>query len=514
MIYKKYLWRNNRGFTLVEIILALALIGSITIGILPMFTFGIHGSINGKRKFVATNIATSQIEWLKTLDYNSELGLAKKNYKPYGIVDESLFMNKTGSNPLIIDGTEYKIRTKIYWEAAKSYTQQEIVNATKKVEVTVFAINPINKSETKYAMAQTLFSFEGQRDPSKPGNLKIYSLRHLDKPQRGVCIEALGPLVQYAYTDASGKAILSELLPGNYTVTPKSWGVGEMMIRPLGVTGVFPNQSWKENLDLVVPIWDPINNPTYPEHTFFVDFPARLQLPRNYIFPEGAKIMVKPSSESFTIPEGEHEDFMTLTLPLNKINTTNLWWDWQYIYSVIDGEDQYLITDKDTSREWDGRFKKPISQASIQDIILNIPLADTGNLSFINNEESGKKRELIVVELEFGARVKEVRNIVFQFQHQPDMSLDREFGYYSSKEELLNLDEEGRGYSTALINPLNGHSKKMKIYIYDPKDSLGLKTDTGVDPVITIMNYQDIKNCPYQIELANYKNEARLVRIP
>ena len=68
---------KKRGFTLIEVLVAITLLGIITISLLPVFVFMIRSSINEEQRFVAYQLALNQLEWLKTLDYNEELGLKR-----------------------------------------------------------------------------------------------------------------------------------------------------------------------------------------------------------------------------------------------------------------------------------------------------------------------------------------------------------------------------------------------------------------------------------------------------
>ncbi|MBZ9688550.1 type II secretion system GspH family protein [Clostridium estertheticum] len=59
--YKKYL-KNKKGFTLIEVILSIALLGIISIAFLTMFTSGIVGITNSGKKSVSHYTAQNQIE--------------------------------------------------------------------------------------------------------------------------------------------------------------------------------------------------------------------------------------------------------------------------------------------------------------------------------------------------------------------------------------------------------------------------------------------------------------------
>ncbi|HAE92708.1 MAG TPA: hypothetical protein DCG60_08730, partial [Tissierella sp.] len=98
--------RQRKGLTLIEVILSIMLLGIIAISILPMFIHAIKFSKWNIIRQNAMSMAYAQVEWLKTLDYSTELEL-KGKYFPVGkdgislegVVKEELFMNDESSNP-------------------------------------------------------------------------------------------------------------------------------------------------------------------------------------------------------------------------------------------------------------------------------------------------------------------------------------------------------------------------------------------------------------------------------
>jgi len=59
--YKNYL-KNKRGFTLIEVILSIAILAIISIAFLSMFTSGVVGISNSGKKSVSHYTAQNQIE--------------------------------------------------------------------------------------------------------------------------------------------------------------------------------------------------------------------------------------------------------------------------------------------------------------------------------------------------------------------------------------------------------------------------------------------------------------------
>ncbi|HOE57799.1 MAG TPA: type II secretion system protein, partial [Bacillota bacterium] len=124
--------KKNKGSALVEIIVSIALLGIIALFLLPVSIYSVQYSKWNNIKLTAMNLAYTQLEWLKTLDYNTDLGLDETGYSPKGTVKQNLYLNESGSNPKTIEGIEYRLLTSIYWQSATAHTGDFVANATKK----------------------------------------------------------------------------------------------------------------------------------------------------------------------------------------------------------------------------------------------------------------------------------------------------------------------------------------------------------------------------------------------
>ncbi len=63
--------RSQSGFSMVELVVAIVILGMISIAIVGLLTALINSATLAKRKAVASTLATNQIEYLKSLPYNS-----------------------------------------------------------------------------------------------------------------------------------------------------------------------------------------------------------------------------------------------------------------------------------------------------------------------------------------------------------------------------------------------------------------------------------------------------------
>ncbi len=492
---------KKRGFTLIEVLVAITLLGIITISLLPVFVFMIRSSINEEQRFVAYQLALSQLEWLKTLDYNEELGLKKDHYQPHGIVEETLFMNENNSNPYVIDGTPYRMHTRIYWEKAQSYTKDMIANAMKKAEVTVYTRNPFTGKETKVATVGSLISFEGEREPTTPGYIEVYAFwwdrqKKESTAEKNVGVDLKGPAIGTVYSDDQGKAIFGELSPGSYTVDITSWDRGELMVQPSGVIGSIPYQKYQTIQTIEVPDWKK-ETTEYPSLNFYVDWPVKLSLDK---YPKEAILEIQPTTSSCPLPEGTPYDFMQLSIQLQNLSKTSFWWNWQYDYRIYHEDEEYFLSMKDQEKEWDGTFQPPASRTDYYDMVLYGGLVKEGILTKENLNQKDVNKSIIIVELDTSCYVKGWEDVEFQINEGETLLSKNTFPFYDTKESFLEAvyaedHVENVGYFIETINPSEMNRdfhKKVKIWIYDSLHILPFIEEQ--ENSISIQNPQVLKN--------------------
>lgn len=395
--------RQRKGLTLIEVILSIMLLGIIGISILPMSIHAIKFSKWNIIRQNAMNMAYAQVEWLKTLDYNTELEL-KGKYLPAGkdginlegIVDEQLFMNDENSSPKVVDGIEYRFLTNIYWESGISTTGETVANALRKVDVTVKAKDPFSGKEKEYSVLGTLIAFEGERRPDNttPFKVKAFTGHDFTELTKNVKIEIYNEsrttLKDWGRTDEKGEAIFPRLLDGKYQVSAKEWQKGEMMSRPTDIKGSYPNQEWI-SYDSIQ-----INKSEEPfiEHSTFVDYPAYIKLHEvSESMLLGSELRLEPM---YNAPEGK---ILNLNLKTNLTNLDNLkiWRAWQYRHSLVYDDVEYKLIDKNTRKVWDGVFPYYNTNVTIKDLTLGYVLEDSYNFQNIYKYEVDNKMVLDIV---------------------------------------------------------------------------------------------------------------------
>ena len=347
--------KKNKGSALVEIIVSIALLGIIALFLLPVSIYSVQYSKWNNIKLTAMNLAYTQLEWLKTLDYNTDLGLDETGYSPKGTVKQNLYLNESGSNPKTVEGIEYRLLTSIYWQSATAHTGDFVANATKKADVTVKARDPVSGKQKTFEVIGTLIAFEGERYLSGYVPLKVRAVtgEDFDKPAKNVKIvinNLSDTLVNWSRTDENGEAFFTELSNGQYYILPLEWEEGEMVSRPTGTTGPAGDEEWvyKAKVNVQTTTED------YIEQQFFVDYPAYILLgdyPEDFM--SNTYVVLDPK---FDPPEGDTASY-GLDTSLEKISGKKIWRAWDYDYTIENGDDSYFFVEAGSGNLWDGSFQ-------------------------------------------------------------------------------------------------------------------------------------------------------------
>lgn len=396
--------QHSKGFTLIEIVVSITLLAIIALFMLPMSIYALQFAKWNNIKLTAMNLAYSQVEWLKTLEYK-DLGLDSVGYSPNGIVKEDLYLNESDTNPKTIEGIEYSSLTNIYWESAESTTGDFVANATKKVDVIVKARDPFSGVTKTYSVMGSLIAFEGERIPSDNVPLKIRAITGEDftEPAKNVKIMVnLGnSMAAWGRTDDEGKVFFTELTKNiEYNVFPSEWGKSKfMMTRPNGSSGSTQNEKW----DYIKPI-KIVDDMV--EHIFFVDYPGYITLSNYDGIMDDTIVRLNPTNA--VPPEGETWDLDIYTNLTNLANRM-IWRAWDYEYSIIRKidetyEDKYYFVEKDSGNLWKGKFQYKNDDITNLDLELAFGLEEG---SFIKNDGT------ITAIIEFTSQITSIEGITF-----------------------------------------------------------------------------------------------------
>ncbi|MCQ1529803.1 type IV pilus modification PilV family protein [Lutispora saccharofermentans] len=396
--------RHNKGFTLIEIVVSITLLALIALFMLPMSIYGVQFAKWNNIKLTAMNLAYSQTEWLKTLEYK-DVGLDSSGYSPKGIVKENLYLNETGSNPKTIEGIDYSFITSIYWESARSSTGDFIANALKKADVIVKARDPITGSERTYSVMGTLIAFEGERTPSSniPLKVRVITGEDFTEPAKGVKIivnNLSNTLAAWGRTDDEGKVYFTELSNTKYNVFPEQWEAGDMTARPTGIIGVANDENWKYEAQLEIKA----TPEDFIKQDFHVDYPGYIVLPE---YPkelmDNALVKLNPI---YNPPEGAVTGF-DLDTNLTKLITKKIWRSWIYdsTKAIVKGTDLYYFVENDDGNLWDGKFQYIKGSVTEKKLKLGFGIKDG---SFKQETD-----ESITLKIEFTSDINNIDTMMF-----------------------------------------------------------------------------------------------------
>lgn len=452
----KLKYNNKRGMTLVEVIVAIALIGIISISLLPMFVLSTRSNKRNEVKMNAMNIAYSQMEWIKGLKYN-DIGCS-----PNGIIEENKYMNK--SETIQLNGIEYTINTNVTWQKATSLLQGEIGEATKKVEVTVYLKN--NNDEC--AALDTLITYEHEGEPQKPGNVYVYVfMKNNDNPVPGLNIK-LENSNKKRLTDREGLATFGDLGDGEYTIIPEA--KDDIMFEP---TEVIDNNYFTSTIVSI--------KKDSREEKFYGEYPVFLNVNENF---QDIYIWLQPDENSITPPDNilpeDKNDYMKITKSLTSVNNTRLWWKWIYKYEAYqqNTDNKYFLIDNKTNELWDGSFEEPGDENNVKVVNLAVGLNPETEVEILN--VNGNRQ--IVMGLEFSAPVKLIGELQFSINDGP---IENEY-------EIQNIYNDG-------------YSKKIIIKFSDEANNLIIDDNSTIE----IKNPEVLVD-KYGIKLAKSLNKSSL----
>lgn len=213
---------NEKGMTLLEILLAFVILLIFVMAIIPLSTITINGIHSNKVKSIATGLASSVIEEARTLpfivnDPTTGLPSNNPNVPQLGVQGG----NPPGSLPGLqiksIDNINYTIRTSVSWvEDAGILGYKKII-----VEVETDAI--ISGKTNKVSKVATLAAKEGESEIFDAGVIKVELRGATKEPfkQSGINVVASNSagISQFATTDNEGVALFGIIPYGDYTLT-------------------------------------------------------------------------------------------------------------------------------------------------------------------------------------------------------------------------------------------------------------------------------------------------------
>ena len=243
---------SQSGFTLVELVVAMVVLSIIALSVMGLFTSLVKSAIYAKRKAVGLTLATNQMEYLKSLSYDS-----------LAVAGGSIYATNPlpASSTQVINGVTYTVKTSIdyvddAYDGCGSYPTQALKQtycrnypppsgapATdlnpadyKIIHVSVYA-----PSTTKLAEVDTQVSARVAETASTTGALFVKVIDNNGNPLSGATIQVINskltPNVNVSdSTDINGVAIFYGLPPDisgyDYTISASLSGYSSLTTIP------------------------------------------------------------------------------------------------------------------------------------------------------------------------------------------------------------------------------------------------------------------------------------------
>ena len=246
---------RDAGFTIVELMVGLFLLALIAIGIFGLFVTLVNSSVAAKQMAVGTTLATNQMEYLKSLPYDS---LAIQGGSIYSTNPLPASVNQT------VDGMVYTVKTSISYvddayDGCANYPSQELKETycrnypppvgapnpdTNPQDYKIAHVEVYNVSNTKRAQVDTQISSRVSETNSTTGALFISIIDKDGNPISGATVQVanttLTPVISLSdSTDSNGIAIFYGLPPDtsgyDYQITASKTGYSTLAtIKPAG----------------------------------------------------------------------------------------------------------------------------------------------------------------------------------------------------------------------------------------------------------------------------------------
>lgn len=214
--------KNEKGFTLVEILVSLVILLILVVAFVPMFTFVAQAVSNNQAKDTATALANKQIEYLRTLPFvvrtvGGEIE-TDPNVPQLGFIGGNPVGSIPASDAIVteeINGKLYTKKTDISWDASGKF---------KKVTVSVEYPSAFGNNPKVINKFYTLAAEEGELDLPQNGNIRVQIFDKDGYPfvSKDILVKVVDNdgLEQQNYTE-SGVKLFGILEAGFYTVYAK-----------------------------------------------------------------------------------------------------------------------------------------------------------------------------------------------------------------------------------------------------------------------------------------------------
>ncbi len=227
--------KNNAGFTLVEVLIAILILSIIATSGTMAFVYAVQLSRSNEYKLMTMNIANDRIEYIRSLKF-SEVGTKAVvgGTTIYGDPKGDILQTETKT----VSGVKYTINTTIGWEDQSGWDLEDVDWDYKSVKVEVIPALP-GKSEDYTKTVETLVTRDSMQPVLVGGNISMRMVRGWSEdatetiPVTNIRVSLTsGPNApRQIRTSAEGIARFLDLTAGNYNVKLEPSIIG-MMLHP------------------------------------------------------------------------------------------------------------------------------------------------------------------------------------------------------------------------------------------------------------------------------------------
>ena len=259
---------HRKGFTMVEVVVALTILMVAAAAFLPVFIFAAKSTVNSNARLTATNLAQSEIEKIRAMDYDA-IGTYTmiSGIKVYG--------NPAGeieyTQSVTIGSQTFTVINEIRWESQTASSQTDSM-AYKRINVTVQNLSGFSGAQINFANMDALVSRQGERTIMTAGDLQVNVVYRLEN-KKNVNVYIYKNNVPYTFglTNSLGIITFAGLTPGDYSILPDP-SAFNMMVKPNAASGSGYDRKWVYSLEKTVESW--VTTPA----AFEVDWCAQLNL--------------------------------------------------------------------------------------------------------------------------------------------------------------------------------------------------------------------------------------------
>ena len=254
--------REEGGFTLTELVIGLTVLAIVAFSLTGLFTSLVHSAVIAKEKAVASTLATNQMEYLKSLPYDS---LAVQG----GSIYSSTYI--PASTTQTLNGVKYTINTSISYvddayDGCGSYPTQTLKQTycrnypppsgapatdTNPADYKIADVTVFNPDNTQLAEVDTEISAKVAETSSTTGALFVSVVDNNGNPISGATVNVVnskvGPVNVSDQTDENGIAIFYDLpndSTADYVITANDSGYSTL--HTIAASGslqpTYPNQ--------------------------------------------------------------------------------------------------------------------------------------------------------------------------------------------------------------------------------------------------------------------------------